>query len=195
MSGQSWLDVGAGHGEIASILASRHLEGTAIDIGPRPHGLAKAVDYHGVDINKNSWHQNAGGKYDTVYAIAVWEHLLRPDLFAEECLRLVKRRGCLILVCPDYGSLARKLLGSRWPYFEPGEHISIPSRLGARRCLERKVAELGVAATIQVGRLNVCYSVKYLAEVLRLTFASNFIPSNFSLPMPTGLLFAKVNLD
>ena len=48
------------------------------------------------------------------------------------------------MICPDYGSFARRALGRAWAYFEPGEHLSIPTREGALACVRRAATELGL---------------------------------------------------
>ena len=45
------------------------------------------------------------------------------------------------MICPDYGSFARRALGRAWAYFEPGEHLSIPTREGALACVRRAATE------------------------------------------------------
>lgn len=190
----SWADVGAGHGEVANILATQNPIGCAIDIGTRPDSLSPSLAYKSIDMNEPGWGRQVGRQFDSVFSVAVWEHVLAPEVFARECLSLLAPSGCLTLVCPDYGSAARKMLGQNWPYFEPGEHISIPSREGARRCLCRAMEELGIAGAVNVARLNVGYSLKYLFNVLRMRPIAAFIPAGLAAPLPTGILSARVEL-
>lgn len=187
----NWLDIGAGHGEVANIVASTNPNGLVVDIGPRPPQLNPTLPYKSIDMNRANWSSEIGEQSSNVFSIAVWEHVLSPKEFAKECLSLVAPGGRLTLICPDYGSLARKVLNRYWPYFEPGEHISIPSRAGARACLMNAAAELSFQPKIEVSRLNVGYSIKYLFDVLRLNWLASAIPPGVSVPMPTGVLIAK----
>lgn len=194
----SWVDIGAGHGEVANKLAILRPEniGTAVDIGGRPPNLADQVRYHELDMNLPDWRDHIEYKFGTVYSIAVWEHVRNPDLFAKAKMSLLNDGGTAIFVTPDFGSLASRVLRKRWPYFEPGEHISIPTKKGARICLERMTRELGFKdAKITVSSLNVGYSISYIFEVLRLKKIAKLIPPSVSAPAPTGILIAKVALS
>jgi SAM-dependent methyltransferase len=134
-----WIDIGAGHGEVANLLAAQlpSASGLAVDITGRPSQLAPDIEYRSLDMNAPEWLGALGSTFDFVYSVAVWEHVLDPQAFATQALSLVAPGGTLVLICPDYGSAARRVLGQRWPYFEPGEHLSMPSRAGARACLIR----------------------------------------------------------
>lgn len=190
--GGQWLDVGCGHGEVSNSLCRLGMKGVAIDIGPRPNTLAPEVEYQSVDMNTEHWSSRVNGRFTNVFSIAVWEHVLEPATFAKECLELVSPGGRLTLVAPDYSSLARRTLNQFWPYYEPGEHISIPSKKGAALCLHRAAAELDIKVGISVSRLNVSYSLRYLLNVLRLNRLASAIPPNAALPLPTGILSASV---
>ena len=192
-----WADIGAGHGEVASLVHEHHPSsfGLAVDIGERPARLSPAVEHVSIDLNGPSWAQALGKRFDLVFSVAVWEHVLAPEDFARQCLSLVAPGGLLVMVTPDNGSLAARVLGRRWPYFEPGEHLSVPTRRGARDCLARAAAALGFRAgnvEIVVRPLLVGYSLRYLATVLRLKRLASLIPPGLTAPLPTGVLVAQV---
>lgn len=193
-----WIDIGAGHGEVATRLrdALPGWTGTAIDIGPRPARLAADVAYHERDLNRSDWTDGFAGRFDLVFSVAVWEHVLDPASFARDCLSLVAPGGRLVLVTPDSGSLAFRVLRRRWPYFEPGEHVSIPTRAGAIAALRRAATSLGYgedALKLAARPLNVGYSVRYLLEVLRLSALGRLLPPNLAAPLPTGILIAEAS--
>lgn len=193
----SWIDVGAGHGEVASLLHEHRpsSSGVATDIAKRPARLPPPVEYVSCDLNQPHWAKVVGRRFDLVFSVAVWEHVLAPADFARECLSLVAPRGSLILIAPDNGSLAARVLGRHWPYFEPGEHIFIPTRIGARDCLMHAADMLGLrseSVDITVRPLLVGYSLRYLTNVLRLNRVSSMIPPSAAAPLPTGVLLARV---
>jgi SAM-dependent methyltransferase len=173
----TWLDIGGGFGEVANLIARRNANGTMIDIGPRPAGLT--VDYRSVDLNNENWELP---QFDFVYSVAVLEHVLHPDQFIAQSAAVVRPGGHIAVICPDYGSLARRLLGSAWPYYLPGEHLNIPSREGMRRNLARAGLD-----DVRVCGMTVDYNLRY---ALAAAGISAIKAPNVSLPMPTGILCA-----
>src|SRR6185436_355000 len=152
-----WLVVGAGGGELAAALAREYprASGTAIDWSPRPDGLDPSVAWQVADLNDGAFAARDVPQADLVISVSVWEHVLEPGAFARELYQLVAPGGLLYLVCPDAGSLAHRVLRTRWPYFLPGEHLNMPTRRGARRCLERAA---GPGDSITVGGVGLPYS-------------------------------------
>ncbi len=196
--GRSWADVGAGHGEAANLISARRpdLAGTTIDIGLRPASLIATVVHYTVDLNRPGWAADMGQRFDLVFSIAVWEHVFSPFDFARECLSLVAPGGTLVLLTPDYGSTARRLLGRRWPYYQPGEHLGVPTQRGASACVKRAVDELPdfkLAPPIATKPVWVGYSIRYLLLVLRLPPIANRFPPSLSAPLPTGLLATRIS--
>jgi hypothetical protein len=119
--------------------------------------------------------------------VSVWEHVLEPGAFASKLLKLVAPGGLLYLVCPDAGSLAHRVLRTRWPYFLPGEHLNMPTRRGARRCLER-AAEPGDSITVD--RVGLPYPPAYVLGALGLGRLARWARRLPALPLPVGALEA-----
>lgn len=55
--------------------------------------------------------------FDVVTLWDVIEHLTNPTEVIGDIHRLLKPGGLLVVNYPDYGSWARRLLGSKWPFF------------------------------------------------------------------------------
>ena len=194
VSSKSWVDVGAGHGEVAGLLSGAvPAAGTAVEIGLRPAAFPPLVEYRQVDLNKPGWLDMLGRQYDFVYSVAVWEHVLSPLKFAAESLSLVAPGGTLLMITPNFGSLASRVLGQRWPYFEPGEHLSIPTPRGAELCVRQAAESANVMdTTITIRPISVGYSLRYAMQVARLNRFAELIPPTWSAPLPTGILTALV---
>lgn len=62
------------------------------------------------------------GFFDVVYCSEVIEHLLEPMRLLRESARIIRPGGVLYLTTPNFNSLSRKLLGSRWRAISK-EHI------------------------------------------------------------------------
>ena len=77
-----------------------------VDLHTRPVALPPSVAWHQIDLNQPNFHEQIGGKADVVYATAVWEHVSKPDIFAQNMVKLLNGGGLLYLVCPNYASIA-----------------------------------------------------------------------------------------
>jgi 2-polyprenyl-3-methyl-5-hydroxy-6-metoxy-1,4-benzoquinol methylase len=186
----SWIEAGAGAGEMARrmVVAFPNSSGLAIDRHARPADLPASVEWLEIDLNQPDFQERIGRKADVVYATAVWEHVSQPDVFAQSMVELLNVGGLLYLVCPNYASLARKVLDTRWPYFTPGEHLTMPSPRGSEICLRRSFAAANLtAAHIEARPLLLVYSLFYTANRLGLPFA-RLIPRALRVPMPAGAL-------
>lgn len=179
-----WIDVGAGGGELAAALARAYPNSTglALDWSTRPDGLDARVAWQLADLNEPLPDL---APVDLVISLSVWEHVLDPAAFAQRLLPLVAPGGLLYLVCPDAGSLAARVLGARWPYFLPGEHLHVPTLAGARRCIERA----GARAVI-VERVGLPYPPAYVLGYLGVDAPwARRLPA---VPLPVGALAAIV---
>ena len=191
----TWLDVGAGGGELSLILADvfPRGRGTGIDLHDRPVILAghERINWLRVDINHDEYAAEVGGGADVVMSTAVWEHVLYPDRFVRNLLRLVNPGGALYLLCPDYGSLARRVMGRRWPYFVPGEHLNMPTPAGALACLARVWRELhgaGPLPVIHCRPLALPYTFRYVLRRFGWDGIGRLLPSQLGIPLPVGAL-------
>lgn len=107
------LDVGCGAGHFLKV---------ALEMGWNAHGTeiaSSAFDQLGrLGINsfrgKLEAAQYAGEFFDVVYCSEVIEHLLDPAGLLGEIGRIVRPGGLLYLTTPNFSSLSRRLLGSRW---------------------------------------------------------------------------------
>jgi SAM-dependent methyltransferase len=152
------------------------------------------VEWKVADLNERDFSGKLTGQADVVAAMAVWEHVREPDLLIRNLLALLAPGGLLYLTCPDYGSMARRLMRHRWPYFTPGEHLFMPTAEGAKRCLEAEWHKLGLPGRPQVSARSIAvpYTLRYtLAFMGRRRLAALF-PSGLSVPMPTGALEASL---
>lgn len=130
-----WLDVGCSNGAFvaAAALAGHEAEGLelsqpAIDEARR-RGLrvhSGTVEAHGPDAH-----------YDTVTGFDVLEHVTDPVAFIRAVRRLLVPGGTVALTVPNEASLIRYLMGSRWYFYIPEEHLFYFGPKQIRRFLER----------------------------------------------------------
>jgi 2-polyprenyl-3-methyl-5-hydroxy-6-metoxy-1,4-benzoquinol methylase len=188
----TWVDVGAGGGEVASRLAAHFpaSRGIAVDIHDRPASLHSSVEWRRIDIGDENWADHMG-KADLVFAVGVWEHVRRPDLFARAMISLLSAGGALYMMTPNFGSIARRLLGARWPYYAPGEHVCMPTPKGARVCLAREFARVHAAVgapRISARPITLPYSPQLLAVRFGVPQLGRALPQRPRIRLPPGAM-------
>lgn len=183
-----WLEIGAGGGEFAQIFAEEYPDshGVCVDFHPRPSSVwAQNVTWIQKDINQDL--RDISDKFNVVVSFAVLEHVLDPQDFIKKVVDSLIVGGSALIVCPDYSSFASKLMGTRWPYFSPGEHLSIPSVKGTNLLLNGFTD-----INYRVSRICMPYSCRYVMSTLRFKLISNMIPANLTFPFPTGALAIEI---
>jgi SAM-dependent methyltransferase len=102
-----------------------------------------------------------GSTFDVITAIDVIEHLSDIKKFMAESFRILKPGGVLLIVTPDVGSSAAKIMKRAWPHYKE-EHIFYFSK----RSLEVLLQRSGFAVrTIRCGRKYITFD--YAVRLLR----------------------------
>jgi SAM-dependent methyltransferase len=187
----SVVDVGAGGLELTLAL-TRSFPAAKIeawdlfadeDLSSVPSSLGAAagsIAVHRIDLNRLEGAPAPERQFDVVACVAVIEHVLDPLALLRFLRSLTAPGGIAYVVGPDAGSLARRLLGRRWPYYAPDEHLTIPTLDSMRRAVS--IAGGGPCA---IRRVAVHYSLRYLLRFLRVPLP---IPASADLllPVPAG---------
>jgi len=74
-------------------------------------------------------------KYDAIFAFDVIEHIYDPRVYINNIYKGLKKEGRILFTTPSADSIANKILGERWPYFLPLEHLNIFSNESMKRIL------------------------------------------------------------
>jgi len=123
----SLLDLGCGVGLFCRVASQSDWKAVGYDT------WREAVEYGRTHwkLELNVLEANEWGKIEGEYdAVVLWdtiEHLNRPGKLLTDLKNKLKIGGILALSTPDYGSLSRRLLGSRWHFFER-HHLAFFSR-------------------------------------------------------------------
>ncbi len=131
--GTRLLDVGASYGHFLSE-ARQEYNTSGIEVSP------SAVDWgrarFGVNLSVGSVYDlGAPGSYGAVTCWDVIEHLEDPAGAVDEIRRCLAPSGLLFLSTPDAGSLVATLMGSRWHYIDPVQHLNLFTRANLIRLL------------------------------------------------------------
>lgn len=192
----TWLDVGAGDGILSAMLADKYpdAKGIAVDFHSRPEKLnqLKSVKWIQADLNTTNLQTFIElQSIDLVISLAVLEHVQDPAHFIRHLLPLVSKKGMVYVACPASDSFAGRLMGRKWPYFIPGEHLNIPSKKGCRMMFQRLIAnERNAKFEIEVKSIFAPYPVKYLFNYFGGTGIAKLISPKLTLPVPSGVLEA-----
>ncbi|MFN8390796.1 MAG: class I SAM-dependent methyltransferase [Bdellovibrionota bacterium] len=111
------LDVGCAGG--AFVKAASDAGFTAIGVEPSKWMVEHGKKEYGLDLRAGLL-EDQGFEPESFDIVTLWdvvEHLYNPTEVLNECKKVLKPGGYLIVNYPDYGSLARRTLGWKWPFF------------------------------------------------------------------------------
>lgn len=118
------VEVGAGFGTFASLAQESGLFGQVVAVEPTPE-MARACRQRGVRVLAKRV-EEVGAEIegaDLVCSFEVIEHLHQPALFLEQCRRLLKPGGLLVVSCPNGEGFDVSLLGSHGDVID-AEHLN-----------------------------------------------------------------------
>jgi 2-polyprenyl-3-methyl-5-hydroxy-6-metoxy-1,4-benzoquinol methylase len=153
------FEIGAGSGHVASLLAKRGIEVTAIE--PSESGVALARRHHpDVKMHSGSVYDNLAetyGRFPLVLSLEVVEHLMYPRLFAKAVFDLLEAGGTAIVSTPYHGywkNLVLALSGKMDAHFTAlwdGGHVKFWSIATLTSLMEE--AGLQIERVVRVGRV------------------------------------------
>ncbi len=159
--GARLLDAGSNFGHFLKV-AQEHYDASGFDLSAA--AVAWAGEHFGVRSTVASVY-DAGipeGSFDAATSWDVVEHLADPLAALEQIRRVLRPGGRLFLSTPDAGSVTARVMGRRWHYLDPVQHITVFSRANLRRALER-----AGYSVIRMGSLGHRYRIRYVFDRLR----------------------------
>ncbi|HXK09231.1 MAG TPA: class I SAM-dependent methyltransferase [Vicinamibacteria bacterium] len=158
--GSSLMDAGANFGHFLSVAAGRY-RARGFDLSPAAVAWGRA--HFGVDAVVGSVYSPPpdGAPWDAITSWDVLEHLADPEAALFRLRELLRPRGWLFLSTPDAGSRIARLLGRRWHYLDPVQHVTLFSRESLRTLLERSGFDVVAARS-----LGHDYRLRYVADRL-----------------------------
>lgn len=186
----SWIDVGAGEGEMCKRMVETFpvSKGMGVDFHGRPGALDKTngLGWMAADLNEDLPVEL--GTVDLIFAITVFEHMANPVHFIRSSLDLLKPGGVLYFNCPRADANAFRIMRKKWPYYLPGEHITIPSITGLEQLMRRECDQkFGNGYTLKIAPVIMPYPLGYYLGYY-LPFTKNLFSLTTSVYIPTGLL-------
>ncbi|WP_119422407.1 class I SAM-dependent methyltransferase [Desertibaculum subflavum] len=168
------LDIGAGSGILVE--AARAMGFDAEGIEPSRALQAEAVA-RGLPVHRGVLpHPGAAGRYDAATVVDVIEHVPDPVGLMRDVREVLAPGGLCLVVTPDLGSLAARLLGRRWWHYRIA-HIGYFDRATLARALLAAGFEV-----IWAGRPTWQLPAGYLARR-----ALTYLPGGTRVPVPGWL--------
>lgn len=131
------LDVGCGNGDFLEILKA--LDWEIYGIEPDSQAAAVATGRLGIQVH-NQILESAGfpdNYFDVIFMNQVIEHLANPTRTIQECFRILKPGGKLLVSTPNIQSLGHQYFKQAWIHLDPPRHICIFSIKALRRMIEQ----------------------------------------------------------
>lgn len=118
------LDIGCGGGGFLSFIGQLgwNGEGLDFDVDAVENAASKGLKVHVGPVEAQAFSSNA---FDAVTMSHVIEHVYRPAQLIEECNRILKPGGRLVIVTPNSHSLGHRLYRKHWRGLEPPRHLQI----------------------------------------------------------------------
>lgn len=141
--GSSTIEVGSGIG--SGILGAYPKDVVGVDINPEAVEYCRNLGLNAQLVNEDGTFPFENGSFDSCILDNVLEHIVDPQLTLDECYRITKRDGGLIIAVPGirgfqsdldhkkfYGECDLKILDARWqltklfstPFFFQNEKLS-----------------------------------------------------------------------
>jgi 2-polyprenyl-3-methyl-5-hydroxy-6-metoxy-1,4-benzoquinol methylase len=128
------LDVGCSSGAFLGAAVSMGYAAEGVEPAPRAAATAQAA---GLKVRQGLLHEAgyADGQFDAVTLFEVIEHLKHPRELLEECRRILRPGGILLVGTGNAASWSMAAMGAKWEYLSiaaHGGHVSFftPSSLG-----------------------------------------------------------------
>lgn len=115
------LEIGCSVGILLSILKEKGWEVWGVE----PSKSANIARKKGIKIISKIFEKASlpEGYFDLIILNHTLEHLENPPAILKKARALLKKDGKVFVDVPNFGSLSSNILGSRWPYLAPTEHL------------------------------------------------------------------------
>lgn len=129
------LDVGCGRGDFLALMKERGWEATGLELDRR---VAAYAVKSGLDLRVGNLEdvRFPDGHFDAVTLWHVFEHLREPGRVLNECRRILKPGGLLVVAVPNLESLQARLTGRHWFHLDLPYHLYHYSLKSIKRLLE-----------------------------------------------------------
>lgn len=135
VDGGRLLDVGCGSGELLRFMQDLgwSAEGVDFDAEAAKNAAAKSVCVHVGSLESQKLTE---GTFDAITMSHFIEHVHQPRRLIEECRRILKPGGYLVVVTPNSESLGHRLYRENWMHLDPPRHLHLFNKRTLRKLAE-----------------------------------------------------------
>lgn len=145
------LDVGCGAGRFLNRMRKRGWEVEGVDFDPQAAQRVAARYGIGVHVGDLAACALPAASFDVVTMSQAVEHLFDPRKNLQECLRILKPGGLLVMTTPNVASRGAAMFGAFWRGWEPPRHLHLFSVSSLRKLAEQSGFEVIEARTYSAG--------------------------------------------
>jgi 2-polyprenyl-3-methyl-5-hydroxy-6-metoxy-1,4-benzoquinol methylase len=131
------LEIGCGSGEFLSHMQQSGWDVEGIDFDAK--AVENVREKYGINARVGSLEnfRYAEKSFDAITMNHVIEHVHDPVSLLQECYRILKPGGYLVLVTPNINSFGHQKFKTNWRGLEPPRHIHIFSQATLRQCANK----------------------------------------------------------
>lgn len=129
------LDIGCGSGEWLQYMQNFGVEVQGLEVDPRAANVARS---RGLPVHIGPL-ENAGFSkhaFDTVTLSHVIEHVASPQDLLQQCNRILRPGGLLVVTTPNSSSFGHRIFGQHWRGLEPPRHLHLLNQKNLRTMVE-----------------------------------------------------------
>lgn len=129
------LDIGCGSGEWLQYMQDFGVAVQGLEVDPRAANVARS---RGLPVHIGPL-ENAGFSkqaFDTVTLSHVIEHVASPQDLLQQCNRILRPDGLLVVSTPNSSSFGHRIFGQYWRGLEPPRHLHLLNQRSLRTMVE-----------------------------------------------------------